>query len=36
MMRTETDTMGQIEVPDDRYYGRRPPVRSSTSTSAPT
>ena len=21
MMRTETDTMGQIEVPDDRYYG---------------
>src|SRR5271166_134495 len=20
-MRTETDTMGQIEVPDDRYYG---------------
>ena len=34
--RTETDSMGPIEVPADRYWGPRRPARSCTSPSATT
>ena len=35
-VRIESDTMGELEVPADRYYGARPPVRCSILTSATT
>ena len=35
-MRREFDSLGEVEVPADRYWGRRPSAACSTSTSAPT
>ena len=34
--RIESDSMGKIEVPMDRYYGAQTAARSSTSLSAKT
>ena len=35
-MRKEFDSLGQVEVPADHYWGRRPSAACSTSTSATT
>jgi hypothetical protein len=35
-MRQEFDSLGRVEVPADRYWGRRPSAACSTSTSART
>jgi hypothetical protein len=35
-MRREFDSLGTVEVPADRYWGRRPSAAWSTSTSATT
>jgi len=35
-MRREFDSLGDVEVPADHYWGRRPSAACSTSTSATT